>query len=77
MSHQFIIIGTGFAAIIAAIELKRKGWHDFVMLERRSFAGGTWQQIVTQVLQWMCTRHCILSLVNHILGHRCLLNKVS
>ncbi len=44
MSHQFIIIGTGFAAIIAAIELKRKGWHDFVMLERRSFAGGTWQQ---------------------------------
>lgn len=44
MSHQFIIIGTGFAAIIAAIELKRKGWHDFVMLERRPFAGGTWQQ---------------------------------
>jgi len=44
MSHQFIIIGTGFAAIIAAIELKRKGWHDFVMLERRDFAGGTWQQ---------------------------------
>ncbi len=44
MHYQFIIVGSGFAAQIAAINLKQRGWHDFVMLERRDFVGGTWVQ---------------------------------
>lgn len=42
--HSVVIVGTGFGAISAAIALLKKGVNDFVMLERRSFAGGTWLQ---------------------------------
>lgn len=39
-----IIIGSGFGGLIAAINLKRLGINNFVMLERRNFSGGTWRQ---------------------------------
>ncbi|MBT1449650.1 NAD(P)/FAD-dependent oxidoreductase [Glaciecola sp. XM2] len=42
--HNIIIIGTGFGGISAAIKLNQRGIHDFIMLERRSFFGGTWMQ---------------------------------
>jgi len=42
--HKVLIIGTGFGAMAAAIKLRKAGIDDFVMLERRSFAGGTWMQ---------------------------------
>lgn len=42
--HAVIIIGTGFGGISAAINLRKSGITDFVMLERRAFAGGTWLQ---------------------------------
>ncbi len=42
--HSVVIIGTGFGAISAAIALQKRNIIDFVMLERRSFAGGTWLQ---------------------------------
>ncbi|MDX1526403.1 MAG: NAD(P)/FAD-dependent oxidoreductase [Pseudidiomarina maritima] len=38
------IIGTGFGGQSAAIQLLKRGQQDFVMLERRSFMGGTWCQ---------------------------------
>ena len=42
--HNIIIIGTGFGGISAAINLHKRGIDDFIMLERRSFFGGTWMQ---------------------------------
>lgn len=42
--HEVVIVGTGFGGISAAINLRKKGISDFIMLERRSFAGGTWLQ---------------------------------
>ncbi len=42
--HSTVIVGTGFGGISAAIALKKQSIDDFIMLERRSFAGGTWLQ---------------------------------
>lgn len=42
--HSMIIIGTGFGGQCAAINLKKLGISDFIMLERREFMGGTWAQ---------------------------------
>lgn len=39
-----VIVGTGFGGISAALALKGLNIDDFIMLERRSFAGGTWLQ---------------------------------
>ncbi len=41
---EVAIIGSGFGGISAAINLKRQGITNFVILERRSFCGGTWVQ---------------------------------
>lgn len=38
-----VIIGSGFAGLLAAIRLKARGLHDFVLLERNPELGGTWQ----------------------------------
>ncbi|MDF0531650.1 NAD(P)/FAD-dependent oxidoreductase [Tsukamurella sp. 8F] len=42
MTHDVIIIGAGFGGMGAAIELKRMGIDDLVILERESDLGGTW-----------------------------------
>jgi cation diffusion facilitator CzcD-associated flavoprotein CzcO len=42
--HSVVIVGTGFGAISAAIALLKRDISDFIMLERRGFAGGTWVQ---------------------------------
>lgn len=42
-AYEFIIIGTGFAGLAMGAQLKRRGQHDFVMLERASDVGGTWR----------------------------------
>ena len=45
-SHQnfpIAIIGTGFAGIGAAIQLKKAGIHSFTMFERAGEIGGTWR----------------------------------
>jgi cation diffusion facilitator CzcD-associated flavoprotein CzcO len=42
--YSVIIVGTGFGGLSAAINLRKKGIDDFLMLERRAFAGGTWLQ---------------------------------
>ncbi len=44
ITYEVIIIGTGFGGQLAAINLRKRGIDDFVMLERRSFMGGTWRQ---------------------------------
>jgi len=41
---ETVIIGAGFSGLLAAIRLKKKNVNDFVMLERGSELGGTWQQ---------------------------------
>ncbi|WDE07702.1 NAD(P)/FAD-dependent oxidoreductase [Thalassomonas viridans] len=40
---ETVIIGTGFSGLLAAIGLKKKNNHDFVLLERGSDIGGTWR----------------------------------
>ncbi|KAB2346064.1 flavin-containing monooxygenase [Actinomadura rudentiformis] len=37
-----VIIGSGFAGLGMAIQLKRHGFHDFVVLEKSEALGGTW-----------------------------------
>ncbi len=43
-THHVVIIGSGFGGQCSAINLIKKGITDFVILERRSFMGGTWCQ---------------------------------
>ncbi|MET9227512.1 NAD(P)/FAD-dependent oxidoreductase [Lentzea sp. NPDC003310] len=40
--HDAVIVGAGFGGMGAAIELKRLGLHDLVVLEREDDLGGTW-----------------------------------
>jgi cation diffusion facilitator CzcD-associated flavoprotein CzcO len=40
---QVLIVGTGFSGLGMAIELKRTGRHDFVVLEKAADLGGTWR----------------------------------
>ncbi|MFD2180012.1 flavin-containing monooxygenase [Veronia pacifica] len=42
--HKVVIVGSGFSGQCAAINLINNGISDFVILERRSFTGGTWCQ---------------------------------
>ncbi|WP_156431700.1 NAD(P)/FAD-dependent oxidoreductase, partial [Mycobacterium sp. GA-1199] len=37
-----VIVGAGFGGIGAAIQLKRMGYQDFVILDREDDLGGTW-----------------------------------
>ncbi|MGH8529834.1 MAG: flavin-containing monooxygenase [Nevskiales bacterium] len=39
---QIAIIGTGFSGLGMAIQLKKAGIHDFVVLEKNTDVGGTW-----------------------------------
>ncbi|HUQ00686.1 MAG TPA: NAD(P)/FAD-dependent oxidoreductase [Aeromicrobium sp.] len=40
--YDAVIVGAGFGGIGAAIQLKRLGYHDLLILERESDLGGTW-----------------------------------
>lgn len=42
--HDILIIGSGFGGQCAAINLLKRGFTDFLILERRGFMGGTWCQ---------------------------------
>ncbi|MCU1499989.1 MAG: FAD-dependent pyridine nucleotide-disulfide oxidoreductase [Acidimicrobiales bacterium] len=42
-SARVIILGTGFAGLAMASQLKRAGQHDFLVLERARSVGGTWR----------------------------------
>lgn len=42
--HTAVIIGSGFGGQAAAVNLRRIGIDDFVILERRAWIGGTWSQ---------------------------------
>lgn len=42
--HTVLIIGSGFGGQAAAINLRRIGIEDFLILERRAWMGGTWSQ---------------------------------
>jgi cation diffusion facilitator CzcD-associated flavoprotein CzcO len=41
-AHAAVIVGAGFAGIGAAIQLKRMGIEDFVIVDREADLGGTW-----------------------------------
>ena len=43
-NYKVIIIGSGFGGQSAAVNLQKNGIQDFIILERRSFMGGTWCQ---------------------------------
>ena len=40
---ETVIIGTGFSGLLAAVRLQKRRCTDFVLLERNSELGGTWQ----------------------------------
>jgi cation diffusion facilitator CzcD-associated flavoprotein CzcO len=40
---RVVIVGAGFGGLAAAIELRRHGIEDVVILERGSDLGGTWR----------------------------------
>jgi cation diffusion facilitator CzcD-associated flavoprotein CzcO len=42
-AHDIVIVGSGFSGLGMAIRLKQAGIEDFVVLERASGVGGTWQ----------------------------------
>jgi cation diffusion facilitator CzcD-associated flavoprotein CzcO len=42
--YTAIIIGSGFGGQAAAVNLRRTGIDDFLILERRAWIGGTWSQ---------------------------------
>ena len=42
--YSSIIIGSGFSGICLAIQLKAKGIHDFIILEKAKNLGGTWRE---------------------------------
>lgn len=42
-SFETVIIGSGFSGLLAAVRLQKKGFNDFIMLERSPELGGTWQ----------------------------------
>ena len=41
--HEVVIVGSGFAGIGMAIQLRRAGVTDFVILEKADEIGGTWR----------------------------------
>ncbi len=42
--YTSIIIGTGFSGICMGIQLKQKGIHNFIILEKADEIGGTWRE---------------------------------
>jgi cation diffusion facilitator CzcD-associated flavoprotein CzcO len=44
MRPEIVIIGSGFAGLGMAIQLKKAGFHDFVVLEKDDDLGGTWRE---------------------------------
>lgn len=42
-SPAIVIVGSGFSGLGMAIQLKKSGVHDFVVLEKASDLGGTWR----------------------------------
>jgi len=40
---ETVIIGSGFSGLLAAIRLQKKGFNDYILLERSPELGGTWQ----------------------------------
>jgi len=42
--YEVIVIGSGFSGQSAVIGLQKAGIEDWIVLERRSFMGGTWCQ---------------------------------
>lgn len=40
--HEVVIVGAGFSGLGMAIELKRHGFDDFVIIDKRSDVGGVW-----------------------------------
>ena len=43
IDHDVVIVGSGFSGIGAAVELQRRGFHDYVILEKADAIGGTWR----------------------------------
>jgi cation diffusion facilitator CzcD-associated flavoprotein CzcO len=43
VDHRVVIIGSGFAGVCMAIQLKLRGIDDFVVLEKDDDLGGTWR----------------------------------
>ncbi|MEM9175615.1 MAG: NAD(P)/FAD-dependent oxidoreductase [Myxococcota bacterium] len=43
LDHDVVIVGSGFSGIGAAVELQRRGFQDYVILEKADAIGGTWR----------------------------------
>lgn len=40
--HEIVVVGAGFSGLGAGIALRRAGFHDFVILDKRPDIGGVW-----------------------------------
>lgn len=40
--HEVVILGAGMSGLCMAVQLKRAGIHDFIILEKQAGLGGTW-----------------------------------
>lgn len=41
-TYPVVVIGAGFSGMCAAIKLKQRGIHDFVIYDKETEVGGTW-----------------------------------
>ena len=46
MKTEIVIVGAGFAGLGMAVQLRKRGFDDFVILERAADVGGTWRDNV-------------------------------
>jgi cation diffusion facilitator CzcD-associated flavoprotein CzcO len=44
LSLDAIVVCAGFSGICAGIQLRKAGFHDFVILEKADRVGGTWRE---------------------------------
>ena len=42
VDHRVVVVGAGFGGMGIAIQLRRDGIEDFVILDREDGVGGTW-----------------------------------
>jgi cation diffusion facilitator CzcD-associated flavoprotein CzcO len=43
VDHEVVVVGSGFSGLAMAINLKKHGQHDFIVLEKSADLGGTWR----------------------------------
>ncbi|MBA3623744.1 MAG: NAD(P)-binding protein [Methylibium sp.] len=59
--HQIVILGAGMSGLCMAMQLKKAGINDFVILEKQLGLGGTWRDNTYPGAHAMFPRRCTRS----------------